>query len=179
MGVNRVAALWGIAEATLFFIVPDVWLTLVGRNNLHRGLITCFYALAGVLAGGIVMYIWGQHAPVAALHIVEKVPAISTELALGVREALSEQGVLAMMLGPFSGIPYKLYAMQAAPVGISLGMFLLISIPARLIRFLLVTIISHYAVASLSRWLPFQNRSRVLLTAWVVFYLFYFSVMAG
>ena len=125
------------------------------------------------------MYNWGQHDPVAALHVVEKVPAISTELASGVREALSEQGVLAVILGPLSGIPYKLYALQTAPVGIGLGMFLLISIPARLIRFLLVTIISHTAVAGLSRWSPFQNRGRVLLTAWVVFYLFYFSVMAG
>ena len=27
MGVNLVAFFWGLAEATLFFIVPDVFLT--------------------------------------------------------------------------------------------------------------------------------------------------------
>jgi len=177
MGVNLIAALWGFAEATLFFIVPDVWLTLAGRNNLRRGIIACFYSLAGALIGGVAMYLWAQHDPATALHIVEKIPAISTHMALGVREALSDKGVLAVMLGPLSGTPYKLYAVQAAPAGIGLGLFLLISLPARLIRFLLVTIISHYAVAGLSGLPPFHNRGRVLLIAWTVFYLGYFFVM--
>jgi len=84
-----------------------------------------------------------------------------------------------MMWGPLSGTPYKLYAVQATSAGIGFGMFMLISIPARLIRFLIVTIISHYVVAGLSRWLPFQKRGGVLLTVWVVFYLFYFSMMPG
>ncbi|GEM_PF-3959884 len=52
MGVNRVALAWGFAEATLFFIVPDVWLTLVARERLRTGLIASLYSLAGALAGG-------------------------------------------------------------------------------------------------------------------------------
>ena len=179
MGVNLIAALWGFAEATLFFIVPDVWLTLAGRNNLRRGIIACFYSVAGALVGGLVMYLWGRHGPATAATVIEQVPAISDEMVSGVREAMSEQGVLAIMLGPFSGTPYKVYAVQAAAAGIGPGMFLLITIPARLIRFLLVTIISHYAVAGLSRWPLFHNRGRVLLAAWGVFYLIYFSVMRG
>jgi hypothetical protein len=39
--VNAIALIWGFAEATLFFVVPDVWLTLAGRDKFHRGLVAC------------------------------------------------------------------------------------------------------------------------------------------
>ena len=58
--MNAIALIWGFAEATLFFIVPDVWLTLAGRDKLHRGLIVCLYSLAGALTGGTLMYLWGS-----------------------------------------------------------------------------------------------------------------------
>lgn len=51
MVVNRIAALWRFAEATLFFIAPNVWLSLAGRQELRRGLMACLYALAGALLG--------------------------------------------------------------------------------------------------------------------------------
>jgi len=115
--VNAIALIWGFAEATLFFIVPDVWLTLAGRDKLHRGLIVCLYSLAGALAGGTLMYLWGSQDPQTALRVVESVPAISTEMVGWVSEQLSTQGVVALMLGPLSGTPYKLYAVQAAGAG--------------------------------------------------------------
>jgi hypothetical protein len=49
VAVNCIAALWAFAEATLFFIVPDVWLSLAGRENLRRGLMACLNALVGAL----------------------------------------------------------------------------------------------------------------------------------
>ena len=47
----RVAvAVWGFAEATLFFIVPDVLLSYVALKNLRAALLTCFIATGGALA---------------------------------------------------------------------------------------------------------------------------------
>lgn len=179
MGVNAIALIWGFAEATLFFIVPDVWLTLAGRDKLHRGLIACLYSLTGALAGGTLMYLWGSQDHQTALRIVESVPAISTEMVGRVREQLSTQGVVALMLGPLSGTPYKLYAVQAAGAGTSIGLFLLVSVTARLTRFLLVTFVSNYALKGLTRWWPNLNRAGMLIIAWALFYAFYFSVMSG
>jgi len=49
--VNAIALIWGFAEATLFFVVPDLWLTLAGRDKLHRGLLpVCTASLAPWLA---------------------------------------------------------------------------------------------------------------------------------
>ena len=60
MGVNAIAAFWGFAEATLFFIVPDVWLTAItvrlGRMAAFRA---AAWTIAGALFGGALMYDWG------------------------------------------------------------------------------------------------------------------------
>jgi membrane protein YqaA with SNARE-associated domain len=56
MGINLVALIWGFAEASLFFIVPDVWLSFAGREKLSKGIRACVFALAGALIGGAVMY---------------------------------------------------------------------------------------------------------------------------
>ena len=101
------------------------------------------------------MYLWGSQDPQTALRVVESVPAISTEMVGRVREQLSTQGVVALMLGPLSGTPYKLYAVQAAGAGTSIGLFLLVSAPARLTRFLLVTFVSNYALKGV--WCKYSN----------------------
>jgi len=72
-----------------------------------------------------------------------------------------------------------LYAVQAAGAGTSIGLFLLVSAPARLTRFLLVTFVSNYALKGLTRWWPNLNRAAILIIAWALFYAFYFSVMSG
>ena len=60
MGVNLIALAWGFAEATVFFIAPDVWLTVASRKRLRPGLIASLYALFGALLGGTLMYLWGR-----------------------------------------------------------------------------------------------------------------------
>ncbi|HFE49081.1 MAG TPA: hypothetical protein ENJ21_07160 [Chromatiaceae bacterium] len=177
MGVNLVARLWGFSEATLFFIVPDVWLTLAARENPRPGLIACLHALGGALIGGTCMYQWGAWNTTAALHAVEGVPAIGGDMVASVRDALRNQGITAVLIGPLSGTPYKLYAVQAAQAGISLAEFLLISIPARLGRFALVTLGAHYALQYVAKRRPTMDRRRMLLICWAIFYIGYLGLM--
>ena len=49
---NALAAIWGAAEATLFFIVPDVFLSWLALSDRRQALIACLYALLGALVGG-------------------------------------------------------------------------------------------------------------------------------
>lgn len=179
MGVKAVALLWGFAEATLFFIVPDVWLTLLARERLRPALIASLYSLAGALAGGSLMYLWGRGEPQAARAVLELIPAIGPAMIERVRDELSGEGVLAVLLGPLSGTPYKIYATQAAQAGIGAGTFLLISVPARLGRFLLVTLLAHLVLRGVVRRWPGVNRVAVLLGGWALFYAGYFSLMPG
>lgn len=175
LGLKAAAFGWGLAEATLFFLVPDVLLSAAGLTDLRRGLVCCLYALAGALAGGMAMYLWGAGDPAAAAAVVARVPAISADMLAQVQAQLAHAGLYAILFGPTQGIPYKTYAIQAAAAGIGPIAFLLISIPARLIRFAAVTGVIH----ALARVLPGTTRHHAWLlgTGWVGFYLWYFWIM--
>ena len=55
-----IASLWGFAEATLFFFVPDIWISILALKNGRQGLIACFYSFVGAVVGGLIMYYLGR-----------------------------------------------------------------------------------------------------------------------
>lgn len=177
MGVNAIAALWGLAEATLFFIVPDVWLTVIAAWSPRRACIACVFVLVGALAGGALMYGWGAVDPETVLTTLDYIPAIHPAMLSRVADELQQFGLLAPFLGPSQGVPYKIYAAQASRQGIGFASFLLVSIPARMIRFVLVTSIACVVTQKLcAAWTP---RRRILLlgSGWVAFYTWYLLSM--
>jgi membrane protein YqaA with SNARE-associated domain len=175
--VNAVALFWGLAEATLFFIVPDVWLSVVavwrGRDAALRA---TGWTIAGALLGGALMHAWGTWDPEGAAATLDRVPAISPAMIAGVHDELERQGVAAVVLGGVTGVPYKIYAVLAHGAGLQLPLFLLISIPARAIRFVLVVLIADWINRPLARRLTLPRRCGVLGLAWLAFYGFYFAV---
>ena len=80
-----------------------------------------------------------------------------------------------MLAGSFSGIPFKLFALEAAKQGGIL--FVLLSPLLRLPRFLTIAVfvgsVSHF----LKRWMSVRQRLALLLVLWIAFYSWYFSVM--
>jgi membrane protein YqaA with SNARE-associated domain len=177
MIMNIIAALWGFAEATVFFIVPDVFLSALALRNLRLGIVACLFAVGGALAGGAVMYEWGLKDATGSLAVVEAVPAISPEMLTRIHRSLKEKGASAILAGPLFGVPYKAFAIQAPAIGIGLAPFLLMSVPARLLRFLPVTLVCWWIGDRLLSTWAFRRKLAVLLMCWVVFYAFYFTVM--
>jgi len=177
MGLRAAALFWGLAEATLFFIVPDVLLSAVALRDRARALWLCVWALAGALCGGLIMYLWGQHDVEQVGSALAAVPAISEAMLARVGADLERIGSLATLLGPLSGTPYKIYAALSPEAGISLVAFGLVSIPARVIRFLLVTTITSWIAGTLLRDASDRCRLSLLLALWAVFYMAYLLVM--
>ena len=173
-----VAGLWGFAEATLFFLVPDIWLTAIAvRRGLRPALLACLAALAGALLGGLAMYGWGVANPEAARAMLDRVPAIDPAMIAEVRRALGDDGVTATFRGPLYGVPYKIYAVEAAGVGIGLALFLAVSLAARLLRFVLLTLGAWAISAALARHAGPRLRIGLLAGAWAAFYAAYFAIM--
>lgn len=170
---NQVAVLWGFAEATVFFVVPDVWFSILARKELRPGLVACVYGLAGALTGGGLLYLLGQNYGPAVLEVMLRVPAVTADQAQAVANEMQEQGIGGLLLAPLTGTPYKLYAAQASATGISLSSFLLVSVPARLARFVGVTLLTHCAIRIIGRWWPNVANLRWLLFGWAVFYAWY------
>src|SRR5947208_38903 len=96
---------WGLAEATFFFIVPDVLLTLIACRALKSAIKGTVASLAGALAGGTIMYLFGTRDIEAARTFLDHVPAIDPALITRVAGQISESGLLAILIGPMKGIP--------------------------------------------------------------------------
>jgi membrane protein YqaA with SNARE-associated domain len=170
------ALAWGFAEATLFFVVPEVLITCLALDRLRRALTASLLALLGAMAGGALMYWWGTIDHDQALAVVERVPAVSVEMLAEIEASLRERSVLVMIPGAFIGRPYKAYAVQSPSAGITWLPFLLATVPARLIRFLLAAAVTSGLARLAHRW-P-QRRKRALLIAfWVTLYALFWALM--
>lgn len=182
MGIGRanvIASLWAFAEATFFIIVPDVLLSWLALRSIRHALIANLFALLGALIGGATIWLWAQNHADLARTFLESLPAISGAMILGVQEQLAELGITALFLGPLGGTPYKIYAVEAADMGYGLAIFLAVSIPARLGRFVLVTIVSGAASQALRRRLSLHTVQIIHIIFWVAFYAWYFRVMTS
>lgn len=173
------AGVWGFMDATFFFILPDVLLTILALKDPRTAYRAAFATMFGALLGGVIMYVWGMYDLVTLRHLLDYVPAVSSGGMEAVAQHLEAQGPLALFLGSFSGTFYKLYAAQAHSVGVDVLTFFLISIPARLLRFY-VCIWGTHQVARLfmGNWTE-QRQWRWLVGGWFLFYVFYFSTKAN
>jgi membrane protein YqaA with SNARE-associated domain len=167
---------WGFAEATLFFVVPEVLITWLALDRLRRAITASLLTLFGAMAGGALMYWWGAVRHDQALAVVERVPAVSVEMLADIEVTLGEHGVLAMIPGAFIGRPYKAYAVQSSTAGIAWLPFLLATVPARLIRFLLAAAVTSGLARLAHRW-PQRRRRAVLIAFWVTLYALFWTLM--
>jgi len=176
MLIGLIGLIWGFSEATLFFLVPDIWLTWVVLHHEEYSKPTYLWTLIGAMLGGTLMYLWGMSRPNQVTALLDKVPAISENLIATSAMNLNDSSFLAMLTGSFSGTPYKLYASQAYQANLSLISFLAITIPARLARWIVLGLVTF----GIKHVMPRHQSNRltmIWMSLWILNYLFYFSVM--
>ena len=171
------AALWGFAEATFFFLVPDVILSAIALYDWRLALLACLAGVVGALAGGALMYRQGRRSYRPAQAFLLRLPGIAPPMLTRVREEVTHRRFLAVLTGPLSGTPYKTYAVEAGRQGLPLAGFLLTTIPARLMRFVLVTALAAWLAHSVVPALPVAWKLAVWAGSWTVFYAWYFRAM--
>ncbi|MBL8908152.1 MAG: hypothetical protein JNM20_15880 [Rhizobiales bacterium] len=172
-----IAALWGFAEATVFFIVPDVWISYVAmRRGWKAGLLAACLACIGALIGGALMYLWGNRDPESVRHLLDMIPAISPGMIWMTGYELNHKGLASMILGAFTGVPFKIYAVEAGAMGAGLSAFLGMAVIARLVRFVLGALIAAAAANILRRFYGERTILTLLAGFWALFYAWYFTV---
>ncbi len=169
-----IAGLWGFAEATFFFLVPDVWLSFLAIESFTLGVAGSLAALAGALNGGALMWMYGRRSPMNAFTFLMRIPGIGARLTTEVREQAARRGLMALFLGPARGIPYKIYAVQNGATSRSLVAFLLVSIPARYLRFIGAVGAFWLASRYLMAGLGLDMKRVVVALFWIAFYAWYF-----
>lgn len=171
------AFFWGLAEATVFFIVPDVLLSIISCRSVRASWKAFLYALSGALLGGLVMYGFGKIAPAAAGNLLIHVPGVHPSLIERVHSQITIHPATAVLAGPLMGVPYKIFAVESGAQHEGLLRFLLVSIPARGFRFALTMLVSGGFVRLIGPWTK-RSASIELMTLsvfWIGFYTFYFT----
>lgn len=140
---NSVAFGWGLSEAVLFFVIPDVLLTYVAvRQGVRRGLEAAGWAAAGAVIGGLLAFAWGALDAGSVNQAMVALPAVDCEMLDTVTEQVEHHGPRALISGPLGGRPYKLYAAASGATGASPVALALWTIPGRLWRFVMLAWLS-------------------------------------
>jgi membrane protein YqaA with SNARE-associated domain len=171
------AAIWGFAEATFFFVVPDVLFTRTTLRSVKRVWLQLFAAVIGAAIAGALMYLWASGSPAQARSAVAAVPFLGEKIITPAEQRWNDGGTTSLFSNPLSGVPYKVHAVLA-PSHVSLPVFLLLSLPLRAERMLLSMIV----FVPLAMWVRkdegrrTKTGMRIHLAFWLLVYAVYWSV---
>lgn len=173
--VLAIVATWSAAEAAIFFLVADIPISLIAvRHGTRPAVIAAVVAALASTVGTLAVLVWGGNDPAGAAKVMAALPAIDPAMVADAATSY-HHGPLAVLAGAFSGIPFKLFALEAAKQGAT-G-FLLLAPLVRLPRFLAIALL----VGGISRLLKkrMTGRQRLILLAllWTLFYMAYFAIM--
>jgi membrane protein YqaA with SNARE-associated domain len=171
-----VALLWGFAEGTVFFVIPDVFLSYVAVLNWRATWKHILAAIAGALLAGALLFHWSRAEPEVARSVISRVPFVTPTMIAKVDEGFRTHGLWAIFLGSISGIPYKIYAVEA-PRFVPGAEFLLATPPARFGRFFLSWCVFGAAAAWLRKRYSLQTcqLTRIHAAIWLVNYASYWG----
>ena len=137
----RLMAVWAIAEALVWPIIPDVLLGLLVIARPRRVAKTLTAAIVGSTVGAVLLYGLASSWPTQAERILPHLPLAFEADVISVRERIGQDGALAFLQQPISGIPFKVWAIVGATSGLPAVPALPIVILARAARMSLVALV--------------------------------------
>ena len=165
-GALLLCAVWGYAEATRFYVVPDVLIGWLALDDPRRGTLASVWATAGAVLGGLAVHAEGR----ARRARLTQIPGISDAMVEDASAKLARDGWWALLRGPLDGIPYKVYAAEAGARELPAADLVAWTVPARLWRFLAV------ALGAGAVGVVFRERVRRREGAWLVGYLAFWAI---
>lgn len=158
---------WAFAEASFFFLLPDIPLTLAASYSPRRALRHLLALVCGALVGGAGMFYWATQSDQARAAVAH-VPRVSASMFEQAQAQLDAHGAMGMVYGPAMGVPYKVFATLAPASGVSWGAFLLNSVAARVWRPLLMWAVFSLIGAGLVRVGKAHWRWKVVALWWSI-----------
>ena len=172
---------WGWSEATWFFVIPDVWLSLVALMGLRIALFCTLSAVSGALAGAITLYA----CPLPRLpQLWLALPGFRASMLEVARGHLAAGGAWGMEQGAPAGIPFRAYVWLCQQQGVPLASVLRVAPWVRLERMLFPPLLvwaSFGLVKALCRRLHLSDmplRAVMLVVIgllWVAIYAYYWG----
>lgn len=179
-GGIAIAAGWGFAEATLFFIVPDVYVGRVAVRAPRRAIPAWLGAVCGAVLGSVVL-----HRAVSSGanpdRLFRSLPGMRKDDLERVRRDVEMDQARAFVAGAVSGLPLKLYVAEAARLDVGLGRTIVLVVLNRAPRIGAVALAMSLIGAIRSRAGPSTGRMIDVAygLGWVLFYSWYWRRANG
>ncbi|MBB6424209.1 hypothetical protein [Jeotgalicoccus coquinae] len=169
--------IWGFSEAVWFFIIPDVILSLYALQikKFKYVLYANAVAVTGAVIGGTGIFIWSSFNAEQAEAFMMGIPAVHGYMIEHVHRTMAGSTFTALITGPLFGVPYKLFA-AAAPEYTGIALFLLFTVPSRLLRFIIVSSIAYVLSNYIFKTLGARIKIIIWLCVWMIVYVIYFSI---
>lgn len=168
---DAIAGGWGVLEALVLFVVPDVFLTWIAvHRGLRPALRASVFAVGGAVAGGLLAYGWGAVWPNGAHAVMASLPGIDAGMVERVSREVADKGSVALLDGPRRAQPYKLYAAAAGEQGAGLLALMVWTVPGRAVRFVLSSLAASGAAAAGRRFLRGKGAVVVWAIVWMGIY---------
>jgi len=127
---NYLVLCWALAEAVVWFIIPEFLLFLMIFMKVKHKVNLLKYDIIGTLIGTVVGFWW--HASNSTL---VKIPYVFQGMIEQTRLWYDAHGVWGLFFQPFSGVPYKVFTNLALDYHFFLPLFIVIAVVARISRY--------------------------------------------
>lgn len=176
-----VAFAWGVGEATLLFVVPDLWLGFVSLYAPRRFVVTLLAVVAGGVVGAALLFLATPGLGDGLSQLLASLPGTGPDDLAQARTELAAQGAAAFLNGPVQGLPVRLYVHGAALDGIDLPSVLAGTALNRAMRIglfgLTMAALGVVARPLIIRWPRVVAVAYVV--AWIIFYGWFWSVRSA
>jgi len=175
---SAIAFLWGFAEATVFFIIPDVYITFVFLFSVRSGFIAIIWSIIGSIAGAVCIYLLHMLSYNYASVLV-MIPGITLKMITHGLQLFRQDVFPGFSTVPFSGIPYKIYVYSAARFSVPFYLFVVWTVIARIIRYAfpisVILIIQKFCKKNIKKHIRFWLL--LFFAVWILFYTWYFFII--
>ena len=166
----RLCFLWGFLEGFVWSIIPEFVLVPLAFVAPRRARVLVGSTLAGSVCGGLVAYILSL--TFAGPLLLERAWLVTDQMRDSATTWLEQSGALGLIHQPFSGVPYKVFGLQAGP-NMDPFSFVVVSAVVRGGRMAVAVLVAAAVGWTLGR---FERALEIALPTLMVLYVLVFTV---
>lgn len=167
--------LWGILEATFFFVAPDIALSFYAiKKNFAYAVAHAVFAAFGAMFGVFLLYSLASGNPLQIRYLLDLIPAISPELINFATTKMEHSNwINTALISSFSPIPLKLFVYGAAINNIPIYQLIAASSLMCFPRYFAIILISR---AAKNYIYTKTKKPKVLYTIWALFWILFYGI---
>lgn len=168
--LNWLVFAWAVAEALIWFVIPEFLLFLVVFMKIRHRTNLLIYDILGTIVGTIV----GLTIHVSRETMLQ-IPYVYEGMFTQVHDWFKDMGVWGLIHQPFSGVPYKVFLNIAPEYELNLLLFLILAIVLRVGRYAIFYVLFWLAYPALHKFV-YKHYAILLVVAVIVFSLLLMKV---